>query len=250
MAVQQNLLLDSEIRDWVLLPLVFILLMVGLGRNYVMIATKTRAKAGLMQAAAEQQLASYCRLVMANAGFVPYDSLTQRVERLNQKLQAPAENNQMAAAMDPSMMGDMMKGQMMGVLPNIAMMSIVTSVFAGFVIAKFPFPCSNKFKGMVQRGVDIDDLDGSYATSMSMYFLIQYGLQGILQLILGQNEGDEMAMMQQQMSNPMGGAGAGRGQPPQDMNKVFKGLAEELQFTADTHAYQLENATALLLQGK
>jgi hypothetical protein len=146
--------------------------------------------------------------------------------------------------MDPSMMGDMMKRQVMMIVPQMVMMSVITALFQGFVVAKFPFSLSAKFKGMTQRGVDIDDLDGSYATSLSLYFLITFGLQGLLQLVLGQNEGDESQMMQQQMSNPTG-------QPAQqDMNKVYKALGEELQFAQDTHSYAFENATQLLLQGK
>merc|ERR1712146_389034 len=127
----------------------------------------------------------------------------------------------------------------MGIVPQMVMMSVITALFSGFVVAKFPFPLSAKFKGMVRRGVDIDDLDGSYATSLSLYFLVTYGLQGIYQLLLGQNEGDEQQLMQQQMQNPMGGGA----QQPQDMNKVFKALAEELQFAQDTHSFQFENAT-------
>jgi hypothetical protein len=247
MAMQQNLLLDSEIRDWVLLPLIFILLCVGIGRHYLAVAMKSKPKVAMVSTVAEQQLASYTRVLLANSHLLPYEAFTQRVEKVQQKLKVPVENNQMAAMADPSMMGEMMKKQVMGIVPNIAMMSVVTSIYSGFVIAKFPFPASNRFKGMVQRGVDIDDLDGSYATSMSLYFLISFGLQGILQLLLGQNEGDEAQLMAQQMQNPRGAAGQ---QPPQDMNKVFKGLSEELQFAADTHNYAFHNATQMLLQGK
>ena len=244
MAVQQNILLDSEIRDWVLLPIVFILLCVGVLRHYLTLATKSKPKTQNVTSAAEQQLANYTRLILANASFIPYDGLKQRSDRLGQRLSAPVENNQLAAAMDPSMMGDMMKRQVMMIVPQMVMMSVITALFQGFVVAKFPFSLSAKFKGMTQRGVDIDDLDGSYATSLSLYFLITFGLQGLLQLVLGQNEGDESQMMQQQMSNPTG-------QPAQqDMNKVYKALGEELQFAQDTHSYAFENATQLLLQGK
>lgn len=250
MAVQQNILLDSEIRDWVLLPIIWILLLVGIIRHYLTVAMKSKPKVNVTPAA-EGQLAAYARLLLLNGVYLPADSFKQRVDALageGGRLTVPVENNQMANMMDPSMMGDMMKKNVMMIVPNMAMMGLITTFFSGFVIAKFPLPLSARFKGMVQRGVDIDNLDGSYATSMSLYFLILFALQGVLQLLLGQNEGDETAMMQQQMANPMGGGGA---QPPnQDMNKVYKGLTEELQFALDTHQYQLASATTLLLQGK
>lgn len=243
--MSQNLVLDSAIRDWVLLPPVFIVLFIGILRHFVAIAMTGKPKPPTISSIPEQQLAGYSRFVLANSSQVPYESFKQRAEWLLPKLARPLENNQMAAMMDPGMMSNMMKSNVTATLPNIAMMSLVQAIFSGFVVAKFPFALSNRFKGMVQRGVDIDNLDGSYATSLSLYFLIMFGLQSVIQLLLGRNEGDETQMMKQQMSNPMG-----QQQAPQDMNKVNQALTEELKFALDTHAYQLENAVALLLQGK
>lgn len=88
---------------------------------------------------------------------------------------------------DSSMMTNMLKGQFMTMVPNIGMMMLISAFFSGFVVAQFPFSLSPRLRGMVQQGLDIDDLDGNYVTSLSMFFIIMSGSEGLLSLLLGQN---------------------------------------------------------------
>eukprot|EP01032_Pedospumella_encystans_P013148 gene13148-15154_t len=93
-------------------------------------------------------------------------------------------------------------------LPNFAMMAFVGYFFSGFVCLKIPFPLpSNHFKLMMQRGVDLTSLDVSYVSSLSWYFLVTFGMNGIMRLIMGgDGEFDDAKMMQMQMGMGMGGA--------------------------------------------
>lgn len=235
--------IDGEILQWVLVPIVFILLLVGILRHFVTIALSKKAKPTSPKAVAEQQLVAYTRHLLANNTFLPLESAKARSDVLIKKMSEEVEFNGLASMMEGGMMAEMMKQNMIGVVPNIVMVTLISTFFNGFIIARFPFALSAKFKPMTQRGVDIDMLDGNYATSLSLYFLILFGLQGILQLILGSNEGDETRLMQQQINGPAQQAG-------QDPNKIHQALTEELKFSLDAHRYQLENAVALLLQGK
>merc|ERR1711871_1700479 len=116
------------------------------------------------------------------------------------------------------MMVDMMKKNMSVMVPNMLMMGWASYFFAGFVIAKVPFGLMDRFRMMLQRGIDLDTLDVSYVSSMSWYFLNMFGLRGLFTLVLGQdNETDDARMMQQQMG---GGMMGGPGHAP-DVNKMY-----------------------------
>jgi hypothetical protein len=244
--VNQNILLDNEICTWVLLPVVFIILCVAMLRHYVTIAIKSATPVDVRKQA-RQNVVAYARMLQAHAAYLPYSAVKTRVTGMTGKdgiLSQPIENTQMSDAMAQMSGPGMMKNQLMMIVPQMAMMSIISSVFGGFVMAKFPFALSARFKGMTQRGVDIDHLDAAYATSMSMYFIIQFGINGILQLLLGSSEGDDMAMMKAQTGGGMPGQ-----QPPID-GKVFEQCAQDLHLAQASHEYTLQNACALLLQGR
>ena len=106
---------------------------------------------------------------------------------------------------------DMMKGNMSYMIPNFAMMSFVSYFFSGFVCLKMPFSLpSTHFKIMMQRGVDLSQLDVSYVSSLALYFLLMFGLNDVYALILGEgSEMDEQRMMQMQMGMGMMGNQAG-----------------------------------------
>jgi hypothetical protein len=85
-------------------------------------------------------------------------------------------------------MMDMVKGNVAMYVPNIAMMSFVGYFFSGFVCLKMPFSMpSTHFKVMLQRGVDLSNLDVSYVSSLSWYFMLMFGLNDVYALILGES---------------------------------------------------------------
>ena len=54
---------------------------------------------------------------------------------------------------------------------------------------------------MMQRGVDLSDLDVSYVSSLALYFLLMFGLNDVYAILLGEgSEMDEQRMMQMQVS--------------------------------------------------
>lgn len=55
---------------------------------------------------------------------------------------------------------------------------------------------------MMQRGVDLSDLDVSYVSSLALYFLLMFGLNDVYAIMLGEgSEMDEQRMMQMQVIN-------------------------------------------------
>ena len=90
-------------------------------------------------------------------------------------------NNMMA--MQSGMM-DNMKGMLVMMLTTMPAMAWINSFFAGFVLAKVPFSLTQQFRSMTQSGIDMSNLDVSYVSSVSFYFLIVFGLNQLQPLLI------------------------------------------------------------------
>lgn len=216
-APNSQLVLDPQIRDWVLLPIVFVTLLVGLGRHYVqqlIASSKTQdlEKSGYVNTLGRS------RRIRGNAGFIRPRGFEERREHFAAKKSARIPGVLTAdvpGAVNPMMAGgagganngamDMMKNQMTFMLPNMVMMAGMSYFFSGFVIAKVPFPLTPRFKMMLQQGINLSSLDSSYVSALSWYFLVMFGIRSIFGLILGSGSGfRDMQAMQMQMQMGMG----------------------------------------------
>ncbi len=55
---------------------------------------------------------------------------------------------------------------------------------------KLPFPLTLRFKVMLQRGIETPDLDVTWVSSLSWYFLTLFGLNAVYRLVLGDDNGE------------------------------------------------------------
>ena len=94
-----------------------------------------------------------------------------------------AAANPMNMMQNPDMMNNMIKQNLNSVV-YMFMFQGIGSVFQGFITAQVPFPLGYKFKSMLQQGLVVQALDPTYVSSMSWAFLLIYGLQGIMGLLL------------------------------------------------------------------
>jgi hypothetical protein len=121
---------------------------------------------------------------------------------------------------------DGMKGNMVFMVQNMAMMQGIQFFFSGFILLKVPFHLTMGFKQMFQRGMEgLTDLDTSYVSSVSLYFLFMYGLRAFFRLAIGTPslETQETQKLWVKLGKKPGGA------PPQasnDDNQV-KALTQE-----------------------
>ena len=105
---------------------------------------------------------------------------------------------------------------------------------------KLPFPLTLRFKAMLQRGIETAEMDVSWVSSLSWYFLLLFGLQPIFRLILGDDTAaDSMRDMQ-----AMSGMAAPAGQPV-DVGRLFTVEKENLEL--HTHAWDLANVEKRLV---
>ncbi|KTF91204.1 hypothetical protein cypCar_00000240 [Cyprinus carpio] len=203
-----ELLLDSSIRLWVVLPIVFITFFVGILRHYVTQLIHNDKKVDLQQVS-DSQVLLRSRILRENGKYLPKQSFAMRKHYFN----------------NPDT--GFFKKVKRKVIPKNPM------------TAKVPFPLTLRFKPMLQRGIELISLDASWVSSASWYFLNVFGLRSMYTLILGQdNAADQSRIMQDQMT------GAAMAMPP-DPNKAFKSEWEALEIVE--HKWALENVEEELM---
>jgi hypothetical protein len=226
----QNLLLDSSIRDWVVLPLLIIMIAAGLLRHYVgQVMRANSSKIPPTQGRVRSCLSRASRLRGGGAGFLTARKWEARrmyfCDKENGYLKEEidwveyggeeAENDndddgnketkgdKKAAADDmpnPMAMMDGMKGNMVFMVQNMVMMQGISYFFQGYVLLKVPFPLTKGFKMMFQRGLDLNSLDTSYVSSVSWYFLVMFGLRAFFRLAIGDPSQEIMESDMRQMN--------------------------------------------------
>ncbi|KAJ4828487.1 hypothetical protein Tsubulata_022604 [Turnera subulata] len=111
-----------------------------------------------------------------------------------------AQNAQAQMFSDPNMAMDMMKKNLSMIIPQTLTFAWVNFFFSGFVAAKIPFPLTQRFRSMLQNGIDLSTVDVSYVSSRSWYFLNLFGLRGLFSLILGEENATDDTQRMMQMS--------------------------------------------------
>merc|ERR1719158_2521840 len=109
-----ELLLDSQIRIWVFLPIVVITFLVGIVRHYVSVLLHTQKKVELQQVQDSQAMIR-SRMLRENGKYLPKSSFLMRRHFFHNEetgffktqKRPPAQTNPMT---DPSMMTEMLKG--------------------------------------------------------------------------------------------------------------------------------------------
>jgi hypothetical protein len=216
----------------------------GLLRQYVQVLLKDEkkvtadalGKAGLLRRA--QRFRAHASFLTASAYKLRKKFfLTQAFEEPAPKLDADGkEEAPPTPPQDPMAAMGMMKQNMMTMVPNMLMMGWVSYFFSGFVLVRLPFPLTDRFKSMLQRGIFLSSLNVSYVSSLSWFFINLFGLRGLFSLVLGSDNGavdNPDAMMAAQMSMGTGGMMGGPAAP--DMGKVYQQEKNEVEIMPYQH---------------
>eukprot|EP01083_Nonionella_stella_P083939 232184_1 len=247
--METELVLDPKIRDWVLIPIVVVMIMRGILLEKIQRVIRAGKKQSVdIDKLRESQRVLRSQRLRANAGFIPAEGFAMRRAFMCQKelvfvkppqteeeAQMPSVGPKTPEEMNSMMDG--MKNQVVMIMSNMVSMAWVSYFFSGFVLVKLPFNMADNFKPMLQRGIQLGSLDPSYVSSLSWYFLNLFGLRGLFSLILADNTVlDETQMMRMQAMQPA------MGQP--DTAKVYEKERTELEIY--THEWLVENAETRL----
>ncbi|KAJ3639547.1 hypothetical protein Zmor_002901 [Zophobas morio] len=270
-----DLVVDSQIRSWVFLPIVVITFLVGILRHYISLLISGQKKLDQNQLRDRydiivfdsltvrkncSQILVRARVLRENAKFIPKAAFILRKQVFNKdgdgyltRRRPPSTQNLMT---DPTLMTDMLKGNLTNVLPMIIIGGWINWMFSGFITTKVPFPLTLRFKSMLQRGIELTHLDASWVSSASWYFLNVFGLRSIYTLVLGENNGTEYSFNEnqikscfiaadqnKQMEEQMSGAAITM---PNDANAPFKAEWEALEIL--DHHWVLEGVEGRLLR--
>ncbi|KAK9479766.1 integral membrane protein DUF106-domain-containing protein [Lipomyces japonicus] len=245
-----DLVLDPSLRDWVLFPILLVMILVGVLRHYATLLLQSAPKPADLATIKEQQSLNRGAILRTNGKNVPPSSFQSRKSYLiqaykdgvflkdqdavNNKDQAKTPPNPLTDPGGMDQMMNMLKGNMVMIVPQTLLMSWINFFFSGFILMKLPFPLTVRFKSILQSGVATKDLDVRWVSSMSWYFLNLFGLRSVYDILLGSNNAAGGGMDMSGM-NPM----AQTGQPGQDIYKMYLSEAENLELT--THEYLLDD---------
>ncbi|XP_015681439.1 ER membrane protein complex subunit 3 isoform X1 [Protobothrops mucrosquamatus] len=229
-----DLRLDPSIRFWILLPVAWIALAVGILRLRVAKLLRGERQPAWPEQRQDTQILTRSRLLRENGRFLTHQGFLMRKHYFNnsesgffrttkRKLQS---RNPLT---DPTVVTEMMKGNLIDVLPMILIGGWINWAFSGFVATKVPFPLTLRFKPMLQRGINLPSMDPSWVSSASWYFLNVFGLRKIYQHVL--REDSEPSQLKVQFMGPDIPA-------PPDPNKAFKAEWEALELVSHHWALQ------------
>ena len=253
MGVRGELTLDPAIRNWVLLPIFFVMFVQGLLRHYVTKIMEKDKEPAEMSKVREAQENLRAARVRRGAWLVPGFAFEARrrwycdakggyfVAKEAEVAEVKPTDQAMKMLTDPSAATEGMKKQAMMMLPQMLLFFWSNYFFSGFVVAKVPFPLTQRFRIMLQRGVDMSSLDVTWVTALSWYFLNMFGLRGSYALVLGADGTvmDDTRIMQQQMQ---------MAQANPEPAKMYKGLREGMQMVHHTQQPLVDAERRVLLK--
>ena len=89
---------------------------------------------------------------------------------------------------NPEAMFGMLKGSLVNTLIFPLQYSAINYFFSGMFVGKTPFPLTQKFREMLQKGLGVHNIDVKYISSLSLYFLCFLGIEKFFS-IFGNTQG-------------------------------------------------------------
>ncbi|EGV60685.1 hypothetical protein PSN45_001543 [Yamadazyma tenuis] len=243
--VPDELVLDPQLKYWVLLPISVVMVVVGLLRSNVTLLLKSDPKLEEFKKNREKQFLKRATSFKNGSSVLTRDEFLVRQEYFitqlksseffaNKNVSSDAPANPLTDPGSADALMEMAKGNMMNYIPQTLIMAWVNYFFAGFVIMKLPFPITDSFKSMLQQGIVTPDLNVRYVSSISWYFVNLMGLKPVYSLIMNDSSAADELVNSQQQNQQLPNLGA-PGAPKVD--KIFEKEAADIQILSHESIY-------------
>ncbi|KAI0243656.1 hypothetical protein L0F63_002958 [Massospora cicadina] len=245
------MVLDPAIRDWVLVPIMVVMVLVGVLRHQVTSLLTATPPRPTLKGLREAQALARCSLLLSHGDHLIYSKFNARRETILEDIESGAflksgpknaegfGGGQGNPLTDPAMMEQMMGGMKKNIamiVPQTIIMAWINFFFSGFVLIRLPFPLTLRFKSMLQTGIFTSDMDVAWVSSLSWYFLNLFGLRAVFALVLGDENTVDGFKDIQAMNMPAMAVGP-TGQA-HDMTNAFKAESENLSLYS--HRWKLD----------
>ena len=256
--------LDAEIRDKVLLPIVFVVAISTLLRSNVSrILGQPQPRVDLEEVSRGAFMQRLGRMKSEGDILTSKNWKSRKTGFLATLSSPPTQKSAMESLMaqhqDPSMTMNMLVNQVTFIALHGTLGYWISHMFSGFLVAKLPFPLTHTLKQTFQRGVEVENLPSAYVSSLSFYILVSVAVSGLIEVarraLSGwsvETEGEEQAGgVSAQMELAMMGTGMAM-PPPQasmgqtDVKKLFETEKENLD--VHVHRFKLDDVEAKLLK--
>ncbi|SBT77554.1 ER membrane protein complex subunit 3, putative [Plasmodium ovale] len=184
-----TLILDERIRIYALLPIFIIVLLVCIIKSNIAQMSRPTIKMDVEKLRQNNFLARFTQLKI-NHGFISPVAFLSRKYFFNKPQvgffnDMPEQANPFDTLLkqDPSDLFGMVKNQIPFLVLQLGLGFLINLFFSGYLVAKIPFPLTYKFKSTLQMGMDIELLDMKFVSSLSWYFLVMFGSNGLISII-------------------------------------------------------------------
>ena len=250
--------LDPQIRDYVLIPMLVVVIATSLIRSNLQKILGQHTPKVDVEDVRKASLLSRIRMLKGSGGYLTKKAWAARQAMFVKKEegilwkipnQKTAMEQMLSQHQDPSAATGMLTNQVSYIALHGTLGYWISHMFSGFVVAKMPFPLTFKIKSMFQRGIEVASLDSSYVSSLSFYFFVMISSGAITTLIdrvIGsaarETDGtSEVTMMATGGLAPPPGAGMGH----PDIKKLYETERENLEIA--NHNFVLEDVERKLL---
>lgn len=196
-----DIILDPKIKTHVLLPITLVMLLVHVLRQLITSLLKRSQPLQKMAKVREQQHLQKCTMTGQNCWTSlcrsEWESRKANVSEqygknssLNTILEKPIDEdkknsdgqtmpNPFTQAGFTENLWDGMKANLLNYLPQPILMFYMSYLFRGYIALKLPFALTGNFKPMFQSSIMTTDLDVSYVTGISWYFVNLLGVESL-----------------------------------------------------------------------